>query len=121
MGGEKKKAAVSLLEEKAELNSKGTDPGIVFFKKPQIPQEVKDFARNTITGIVTLKEATDLIKKFESEALGYNTCRGIIGALAAIGESLEGDHTYELIAYRAKENRGSKRQVDEDSIFEMRS
>src|SRR4030042_3959104 len=118
MGGEKKKAAVSLLEEKADLNFKGTDPGIVFFKKPQIPQEVKDFARNAITGIVTLKEAINLINKFEGEALGYNTCRGIIGALAAIGENLVGDHTYELVAYRTPENMGSKRKVDVASIFE---
>src|SRR3989304_330736 len=109
--GEIKEAAVCLLEEQADLNFKGTDPGIVFLKKPQIPQEIKDFARNAITGIVTLKEAINLIKKFEGEALGYNTCRGIIGALAAIGENLEGDHTYELIAYRTRENRGAKRKV----------
>ena len=51
--------------------------------------------------------------------MGFNTCRGIIGALAAIGETLEGDHTFELIAYRTEENRGSKRRVDEASIFEM--
>src|SRR4030066_1606370 len=114
-----KEAAICLLEEQADLNFKGTDPGIVFFKKPQIPQEVKDFARNAITGIVTLKEAINLINKFEGEALGYNTCRGIIGALAAIGENLVGDHTYELIAYRTRENRGAKRKVDADSIFEM--
>src|SRR4030042_5253967 len=119
MGGEIKEAAVCLLEEEADIHCKGTDPGIVFFKKPQIPQEVKDFARNAITGLVTLKEATGLIKKFEGEALGYNTCRGIIGALAAIGENLEGDHTYELIAYRTPENMGSKRKVDVASIFEM--
>ncbi len=60
-----------------------------------------------------------LIKKFEGEALGFNTCRGIIGALAAVGETLENDHTYELIAYRLPENCGLKRKVDEASIFEM--
>ena len=117
--GKIKEAAICLLEEQADLDFKGTDPGIVFFKKHQIPQEVKDFARNALTGIVTLKEATKLVKKFEGEALGYNTCRGIIGALAAIGENLEGDHTYELIAYRTPESRGAKRKVDADSIFEM--
>ena len=114
-----KEAAIGLVEENSDLNFKGTDPGIVFFKSRQIPEELKAFAKNAETGIVTLKEATKLISRFRGEALGFNTCRGIIGALAAIGETLEGDHTYELIAYRAKENRGSKRQVDEDSIFEM--
>jgi tRNA(Ile2)-agmatinylcytidine synthase len=114
-----KEAAISLVEEHADLNFKGTDPGIVFFKKAKIPKEVKTFAQKAITSIVTLKEAMKLIRTFEGEALGFNTCRGILGALAAIGETLEGDHTYELIAYRRPENYGLKRKVDAASIFEM--
>jgi tRNA(Ile2)-agmatinylcytidine synthase len=114
-----KKATIDLVEEQADLSFKGTDPGIVFFKKTEIPEEAKTFAKNAITGIVTLKEALRIIRKFEAEALGFNTRRGIIGALAAIGETLANDHTYELIAYRLPENYGSKRRVDEASIFEM--
>jgi len=114
-----KEAAISLVEEHSDLAFRGTDPGIVFITKAEIPEELKAFAKSTITGIVTLKEAMGLIKKFEGEALGFNTCRGIIGALAAIGETLEGDHTYELIAYRMVENCGLKRKVDAASIFEM--
>jgi tRNA(Ile2)-agmatinylcytidine synthase len=114
-----KEAAISLVEEHADLNFKGTDPGIVFLTKAEVPEEVTAFAKNAITGIVTLKEAMRLIEKFEGEALGFNTCRGIIGALAAIGETLQGDHTFELIAYRVAENCGSKRKVDETSIFKM--
>lgn len=114
-----KETAVSLLEEHADFNFKGTDPGIVFLTQTTAPAEVTAFAKRAITDIVTLKEATALIEKFEGEALGFNTCRGIIGALAAIGEPLKGDHTYELIAYRTAENCGSKRKVAEASIFEM--
>jgi tRNA(Ile2)-agmatinylcytidine synthase len=91
----------------------------VFLTKAEVPEEVTAFAKNAITGIVTLKEAMRLIEKFEGEALGFNTCRGIIGALAAIGETLKDDHTFELIAYRMAENCGSKRKVDEASIFRM--
>jgi tRNA(Ile2)-agmatinylcytidine synthase len=39
--------------------------------------------------------------------------------LAAVGETLEGDHTYELIAYRFPGNRGTKRLVDADSVRVM--
>jgi tRNA(Ile2)-agmatinylcytidine synthase len=117
--GKIKETAISLVEEHSDLAFKGTDPGIVFFQNEKIPEEIKTFAKNTITGIVTLKEAARLIKKFGGEALGFKACRGIIGALAAIGETLEDDHTYELIAYRAPENCGLKRKVDEASIFEM--
>lgn len=114
-----KDAAVSLFEKHAAVSSKGTDPGIVFLNSENIPSELTDFAKKTETSIVTLKEAIDLIKKFGAEALGYNTCRGIIGSLAAIGETLQCDHTFELIAYRAPENYGSTRRVDEESIFNM--
>ena len=114
-----KNLAISLWEEHAHVNQKGTDPGIVFFSGEKIPEELTAFAKKTETCIVTLKEAVNLIKKFEAEALGYNTCRGIIGSLAAIGETLQSDYTYELIAYRTPENCGTKRQVDEESIFNM--
>jgi tRNA(Ile2)-agmatinylcytidine synthase len=114
-----KQVALDLFEEHAAVNSKGTDPGIVFFRNEAPPSEMTEFAKKTQTSIATLKEAMSLIKRFGAEALGYNTCRGIIGALAAIGETLQCDHTYELIAYRKAENYGSKRKVDEQSIFEM--
>ena len=114
-----KEAAMQLWEEHSAVNEKGTDPGIVFYKSSEIPEELKAFSKKTETTIVTLKEAMSLIKKLGAEAAGFNSCRGIIGALAAIGETLEGDYTYELIAYRTKENLGTKRRVDEASIFEM--
>ncbi|MGD0645587.1 MAG: tRNA(Ile)(2)-agmatinylcytidine synthase [Candidatus Bathyarchaeia archaeon] len=117
--GEIKEAAITLWEKNSAIKEKGTDPGIVFLEKQEIPEELDLFAKKTETSIVTLKEALMLVKKFEAEALGFNSCRGIIGALSAIGETLEGDHTYELIAYRKPENYGSKRKVDEASIFEM--
>ena len=114
-----KECTVNLVEAQSDLEWKGTDPGIVFLKTPEIPQEVTAFAKKAITGIVTLKEAMQLIRKFHAEAIGYNTRRGIIGALAAIGETLTKDHTFELIAYRAPDNFGKKRQVNEESIFKM--
>ena len=114
-----KSTAMNLWEEHSAVNEKGTDPGIVFYKNTEIPAELRAFSKKTETAIVALKEATALIKKLGAEATGFNSCRGIIGALAAIGETLDCDHTYELIAYRTTENLGTKRRVDEDSIFEM--
>ena len=114
-----KETAINAVEEHADLEFKGTDPGIVFFKEAKIPKEVQIFAKNAITGIVTLKEALKLLKKFEAEAVGFKKGRGIIGSLAAVGETLQGDHTYEILVYRVPENYGSKREVDSASIFKM--
>ncbi len=117
--GEIKEAVVSLVEEHSDLCFKGTNPGVVFLHNERAPKEIKTFTRKAIRGIVTLEEATALIQKFRGEALGFKNCRGIIGALAAFGETFEDDYTYELIAYRLPENCGSKRRLDLASIFEM--
>jgi len=114
-----KETVISTVEEHADLEFRGTDPGIAFFKKAKIPREVEVFAKNAITGIVSLKDALKLLKKFKAEAVGFKKGRGIIGGLAAVGEALQNDHTYEVLAYRVPENYGSKRRVDEASIFEM--
>lgn len=114
-----KEAVISIVEEQADLEYEGTDPGIVFFKRSRIPREVKIFAKNAITGIVNLKTALKILKKFKAEALGFKRCRGIIGGLAAIGENLQNDHTFEVLVYRIPENYGLKRKVDESSVVKM--
>lgn len=114
-----KETAINLWEEQSKFKEKGTDPGIVIYKSQTIPEELTAFSKKAETTIVKLKEALKLIKNVGAEAIGFNSCRGIIGALAAIGEILDADHTYELIAYRKQENIGTKRRVDEKSIFKM--
>jgi tRNA(Ile2)-agmatinylcytidine synthase len=80
-----KETAIGLVEEHSDFGFRGTNPGIVFFQSEKIPEAIRAFAENAITGIVTLKEATGLIEKFGGEALGFKNRRGIIGALAAVG------------------------------------
>jgi tRNA(Ile2)-agmatinylcytidine synthase len=114
-----KESVISTVEEHSDLDFKSTNPGVVFFERAKIPKEIKIFAKAAITGVVNLKDALKLLAKFKAEAVGFKNGRGIIGGLAAIGETLQGDHTYEVIAYRIPENYGLKRKVDEVSIFEM--
>ena len=114
-----KEVVLSTVEKNADLQFKGTDPGVVFLRGSRIPKEIRAFARKAITGIVTLKEALKLLEKYKGEAVGFKNGRGVIGGLAAIGETLETDYTYEILAYRIPENYGLKREVDEASIFMM--
>lgn len=111
-------AVVDTIEENADLEYAGTDPGAVFFFG-EVPKEAKAFAKNTIQGLVKMEEALKLIKKFRGEAVGFKHGRGIIGGLAAIGETLEDDHTFEIIAYRTPKNCGTPRRVEAASILEM--
>jgi tRNA(Ile2)-agmatinylcytidine synthase len=114
-----KETVTSTVEEHADLEYKGTDPGIVFLNEATIPREVKIFSKNSITSIVNLDDALKLLKRFRVEAVGFKKGRGIIGGLAAIGETPQHDYTFEILAYRIPENYGSKRRVDESSIVEM--
>ncbi len=114
-----KETVISTVEECSDFEWKGTDPGIVFFPTAKIPRDVKVFAKNAIKGVVTLEDALRILSRFGAEAVGYKKGRGIIGGLAAIGETLERDYTHEILAYRTPANCGTKRKVDEASIFEM--
>lgn len=110
---------VSAVEENSDIGFEATDPGIVFLQGTGVPCALREFAKTTIQSVTTMEDALKIIRRFKAEALGYGTGRGIIGALAAIGGVLEGDYTYELIAYRRPENRGTQRKVDHHSIEEM--
>jgi tRNA(Ile2)-agmatinylcytidine synthase len=114
-----KERTVKLVEAHSDMDWKGTDPGIVFLCSNHVPLGFTMLAKKAETTVVTLKEALKLIHESNAEAFGFNTQRGIIGALSAIGETLSEDHTYELIAYRTAENLGTKRRVDEASVFQM--
>lgn len=112
-----KETVVGFLEKNFVLNQK-TNPGIVFVKG-EIPNEVKIFAREALWKTVSLKDALRLIKNFGFEAYGFRNCRGIIGALAACGETLEDDYTFEAIAYREKRFWGKPRKIDFKSVYRM--
>lgn len=110
--------AVDLIEEYGEFRCENTNPGLVIHRGA-VPPDLKDFSRNTEQRIVELEEANRLIKQHEIQAVGWKNRRGLIGALAAVGGTLEADYTYELITYRAPENWGTSRRVDPESIREM--
>lgn len=110
---------IRIVKRESDLSHPRTNPGIIFYQGKKVPQDIKAFARRTVQDVVKKSEALKLIMHYGAEAFGFNGGRGIIGALAAIGETLEGDHTYEFIAYRTPANRGSPRRVDAKSVFQM--
>lgn len=111
--------SISAVEENGDLDHEKTHPGLVFLLG-DITAVLKSFSKRVIRGIVRKTDAIRLVKKLEAEAVGFKKGRGIIGALAAIGEELnDSDYTYELIAYRTPENRGLPRKISIDSVLAM--
>jgi tRNA(Ile2)-agmatinylcytidine synthase len=117
--GELKETVLKTVEQLAELKHASTNPGVVFYLGKSIPKELQRFSKKVIQGIVRIDDAERLATKIGAEYHKYKLGRGIIGALAAIGESLESDSTYELLAYRKKNYRGTKRNIDINSVIEM--
>jgi tRNA(Ile2)-agmatinylcytidine synthase len=52
-------------------------------------------------------------------AVVYGKGLGLVGAVSAVGQTLLDDHTYELIAYRSRQNLGKPRLVDKESVIRM--
>mgnify|MGYP000005728250 CR=1 FL=1 len=106
------------IEENSDFKCEKTHPGIVFLQGP-VPPQLKTFAEKALTDVITLEEAIKTANKVNAKTVTYKKGRGIIGALAAIGNTLENDHTYELLSYRTPEHWGTPRTVDTQSIYLM--
>jgi tRNA(Ile2)-agmatinylcytidine synthase len=115
-----KKAVIEIIENHAEFQCDNTNPGVVFHLG-KIPKELETFYKEVVQTIVHLDDAERLITRYCSSAVAWKNRRGLIGALASIGGTLKGDHTYELLTYRMAPNRGRKRLINEDSVKKMDS
>ncbi len=113
-----KSIVLSVVKENSDLNYPKTDPAIAFLKG-EVPEKLFLFAKKAIQNVVSIKEAEKIAELYNVEVNLIKGKRGIVGALAALGETLQNDYTYELIAYRTIENRGTKRKVNEESVKKM--
>ena len=109
---------VKIVEDNSDLEYPGTDPAICFLRG-SVPEELKAFSKKAMQDVIQLDEAERIKDMCRMEVYSLRGVRGIVGALAAVGETLERDHTYELIAYRKRENWATPRRVDEDSVIGM--
>jgi len=115
---EARAATLEALESNASLDVKGTDPAVVFLKGDP-PASLVGLSSAALRDVVSPRLALSLVREIGAEAVCYGSGRGTVGALAAIGEALLRDHTFELIAYRSAENRGRPRLIDEASVWTM--
>ena len=112
------RSTLELVERYGQFGCNNTNPGAVFHFG-EVPEKVVGFSEKVVRQIVEREEAEELIRDNGMHAFAWKNGRGIIGALAAIGGTLSGDHTYELITYRTPEYCGSPRMVDSDSVRRM--
>jgi tRNA(Ile2)-agmatinylcytidine synthase len=110
-----KRIIINAIETQGKFQCDNTNPGLIFHEGV-VPMELNSFYESVLTTIVKLEEAEKLIDRHCSSAVGWKNRRGLIGALASIGATLTGDHTYELLTYRKFDNLGKKRLIDNNSV-----
>jgi len=116
-----KEIVLRTVEELAELHIPTTNPGVVFYPRSKITAEMSAFSKKVVQDVVSIEEAEALARKVGAEVHKFKLGRGIVGALAAISNTLKRDWTFEIISYRAPKNRGTIRKVDKASVLRMNS
>lgn len=107
-----------LLHRFSEGKDGRADPGLVALASENIPDEVRRIAIQALSNVVRKSDAKTIIEKHASYHYSEGSGRGLIGALSAIGNTLDKDYTYELIAYRMGDHNGI-RKICNKSVFEM--
>ena len=106
------------VEDLAVFSDPQTNPGIALYTGP-VPDVLHVFYKKALHRHLMVEDAVDAAEKVGARLYGYKNKRGVIGALASIGEPLLQDHIYELLAYREKKTWGKKRIIDKETVIEM--
>ncbi len=117
---EAKEIVKCIVERTSDPSIPSTDPAVVFLEGTA-PPSLAQFSLRALHDVISVEEASRLAGEINAETHTFRGRRGLIGALAAIGSDMERDHSFEVIAYRTKENCGTKRRVDLDSVRKMDS
>ncbi|MFW9804123.1 MAG: DUF1743 domain-containing protein [Candidatus Thorarchaeota archaeon] len=107
-----------MIHNYVELGYPNTNPGVVLVEGT-IPREVHDFSEKAIWRTISIAITRRILERCSIQHIWDGNGRGLIGALAAVGNQLPQDHTYEFIAYRPLELSDTPRGVGDDSVAEM--
>lgn len=111
------KVVLDNVEKYSMFEGVNTNPGVIFYEG-EITEEMKEYAINAIYSIYTIEYAENFANKIGARVHKFKKGRGIIGAIASISIELA-DETFECLAYRKAENIGTKRQLNQKSIYLM--
>jgi len=107
-----------VIESESDI-ANGANPGLVIYDDLIIPESVRSFSSAAFHDVLSLNEADKICNAEDIMCYKFGTGHGVIGALAAIGCLLEGDHTFEAISYRNEQNVGSLRALNKCNVKRM--
>lgn len=106
------------VEEGSAIGS-GANPAIAFLESDYVPTRVQEFSTRAMWDIISRQMSEKVAKASGVQYFTFGNGQGLVGALGAIGCLLEGDHTFELIAYRKQKNWGSLRVIDKQRVIKF--
>jgi tRNA(Ile2)-agmatinylcytidine synthase len=105
--------AMGLVREWSRV-AEGASPGVVV--SPNKPEQALYW--QAVRDLVLKEDVVEILSSDHASWDGLNGARGVIGASAAMSWRPR-DRTYELLAYRKRDNWGTERFIDEDSVKSM--
>ncbi|MEW6603389.1 MAG: tRNA(Ile)(2)-agmatinylcytidine synthase [Thermoproteota archaeon] len=106
------------VEEGSAIGS-GANPGVAFLQAEQVPAELQRFSSLAMCDVLSRQMAEKLAKAAGIQYFTFGNGQGLVGSLGAMGCLLQGDHTFELIAYRKLEKCGTPRVVDKERVMKF--
>ncbi|MDF1538048.1 MAG: tRNA(Ile)(2)-agmatinylcytidine synthase [Candidatus Thorarchaeota archaeon] len=107
-----------MVQKYADLKYPNTNPGVAIVNG-EIPSTLKSFSQKAVWRTVPKSLAFRIADEHQIDYFTHGNGRGLVGALAAIGHGLEGDHTYEYLAYRKMSETHEDRGVEKSSVETM--
>ena len=113
-----KEEIIYFIENYSDLEN-GANPGVVFLIKNYITNDLISFSNNAMDTVLSKQLAEKIANKNDIQYHLFGKGYGLVGALSAIGCRLSGDHTYETITYRKKENIGTIRKIEKNQVKKL--
>jgi tRNA(Ile2)-agmatinylcytidine synthase len=106
------------VEEGSAIGS-GANPGVAFLQGDHVPAKLQEFSALAMCDVLSRQMAEKVAGAAGVQYFTFGNGQGLVGSLGAMGCLLDGDHTYELIAYRKPENCSAPRVVNEGRVVKF--
>ena len=106
------------VEEGSAIRS-GANRAIAFLESDYVPTKLQEFSALAMCDIMSKQMSEKIAKAAGVQYFTFGNGQGLVGSLAAMGWLLDGDYTFELIAYRKQKNWGRPRVIDKQSVIKF--
>lgn len=107
-----------VVEEGSAIGA-GANPGVAFLQSDHVPEELQKFSSVAMCDVLSRQMAEKVARAADVQYFTFGNGQGLVGSLGAMGCILDGDYTYELIAYRKIENCGKPRVVNKERVMKF--